>query len=122
VVGEAFVFDLVGVATKKKRDREDANLRFKTIQENRADCARHIRAFKSRPDLDPVNVLRELSELTDSHCGHALKLRDAWPLAWKGWVDIECTIKCNSNSIPPETNYRITLTEYGRGILNGATP
>ena len=44
-------------------------------------------------------------------------LVDAWPLAWKGWLDITATIKCNSNWVPPETVYRIELTDKGRQVL-----
>ncbi len=110
--------DMAGVWAKKKRDREDAGLRHKTSEEVRARCAAHIRAMKKRPELGPVGLLRELAGLpSDNYMGHVMHLRDAWPLAWKGWLNIECILKTNSNGVPPETEYRIVLTDKGRDIL-----
>jgi hypothetical protein len=75
--------------------------------------------MKARRDLDAVAVLRHLAELSLDH-RHDGSLIDAWPLAWKGWVDIDCTIRCNSNWLPPQTTYRITLTDKGRAVLDAA--
>lgn len=112
--------DLAGVFSKRKRDREDAELRRKTKLETRKECAEFIRAFKSRRDLDPVSVLRSLAELGEyDHCIHVV---EAWPLAWKGWLNITCATLCNSNSVPPKTTYRIELTDKGRKILADAAP
>jgi hypothetical protein len=116
LIEEASFTDLRGIAAKRKRDREDAELRYKTIQETRQECASLIRAFKNRPELSPVSVLRDLSELSPDG-DHAPHLRDAWPLAWKGWVNIECRVICNSNWVPPESHYRIILTERGKAKL-----
>lgn len=116
LIEEASFLDVRGIAARRKRDREDADLRFRTIQETRRECARHIRAMKNRRDLDAIEVLRHLSDLPEGH-QHTLYLRDAWPLAWKGWVKIECTINCTCISVPPETTYRLTLTEEGREQL-----
>jgi hypothetical protein len=113
--------DLAGVWAKKKRNREDAELRLRTAEDVRKRCASHIRAMKKRPELGPVGTLRELAGLSnDSYMGHVMHLRDAWPLAWKGWVNIECILKTNSNGVPPETEYRIVLTDKGRDILAAA--
>lgn len=123
LIEDTDISDWAGAWAKKKRDREDAELRMKTAGEVRKRCADHIRAMKKRPDLGPVETLRKLSELpTDSYMGHVMHLREAWPLAWKGWVDINCILKCNSNGIPPESEYRIILTDKGRGILAAASP
>lgn len=114
--------DMAGVWAKKKRDREDAALRLKTSEEVRKRCAAHIRAMKKRPELSPVETLRGLAELPeDTYLGHVMHLRDAWPLAWKGWLDIQCIIKTNSNGVPPETAYRIVLTDKGRDVLGTLT-
>ena len=117
LIEETDFADLRGVWTKRKRHREDAELRLKTSEEVRKRCAEHIRAMKNRPGLTPIATLRKLSE-AKAHCNHANYLHDAWPLAWKGWINIECAIKINSNGIPPETTYRITLTDKGREILS----
>jgi hypothetical protein len=117
LIEDSSLLDLCGVMAKRKRDREDADLRFRTIQETRAEMARHIRAMKSRPDLDARNVLAKLAALPSDGRNHDMHLRDAWPLAWKGWCNIKCTVICNSNCCPPETEYRIEITDYGREIL-----
>lgn len=116
LIEEISFMDLCGIFAKRKRAREDAALRLKTIKETRKECAAHIRAFKKRPELSPVSVLRDLAELSDDG-SYANYLSDAWPLAWKGWVNIECTIIANSNCMPPETRYRIVLTDEGKKIL-----
>jgi hypothetical protein len=116
LIEDASFIDLRGIAASRKREREDAELRFKAIQETRQECAKLIRAFKNRPELSPLSVLRDLAELSPDH-DHASHLRDAWPLAWKGWVNIECTVICNSNWVPPESRYRIVLTDMGRKKL-----
>lgn len=116
LIEEASFTDLAGIWAKRKRDREDAELRRKTILETRQDCARLIRAFKNRPDLDAKNVLQRLSELRPCD-NHVAYLKDAWPLAWKGWLNIKATVTCNSNCVPPETGYQIEITEDGRAVL-----
>ncbi|WP_211662716.1 hypothetical protein, partial [Klebsiella pneumoniae] len=69
--------------------------------------------------LDAVAVLRNLAGLpTDGD--HVADLTRAWPLAWKGWLTIECILTCSSNSIPPRTAYRIRITSKGRAVLAGA--
>jgi len=110
--------DMAGVWAKKKRDREDAALRLKAAEDVRKRCAAHVRAMKKRPELSPIETLREMADLpSDTYPGHVMHLRDAWPLAWKGWLDIQCIIKTNSNGVPPETEYRIVLTDKGRDVL-----
>lgn len=110
--------EIAGVWSKKKRVREDAALRGEAMKDARLKCAATIRAFKSRPDLDPVNVLRRLAERGSRPA--TIDLRDAWPLAWKGWLDINVTVCCTSRSLPPEAGYTITITEKGRMVLDGA--
>lgn len=120
LVEEGSFADLRGIWSKRKRDREDAELRRQTKEETRKECAEFIRAFKSRRDLDAVNVLRKISEQSDT--AYSIHLIDAWPLAWKGWLNIYCTVKCNSNCLPPETIYRIELTDEGRALLAQEAP
>lgn len=109
-----------GCMARRKRDREDAALRAQAARETRRLCAEQIRAMKSRHDLDAKTVLRRLAGLSEDHC-HAMYLIDAWPLAWKGWLDIKCIIRCNDNSILPYTEYRIELTEHGHRMLAEST-
>lgn len=120
LIEETDLSDMAGIWAKRKRDREDAALRLKAAEETRRRCAEHIRAMKKRPDLSPVATLRDIAEAKEGHRGHAMLLKDAWPLAWMGWVDIECTMKCNSNCVPPESSYRVTLTDKGLAVLANA--
>lgn len=117
LIEEISLGDIAGIGAKKKRAREDANLRAATIEKTRKECAAHIRAFKSRDDLTAVAVLRRIAELKGDR--HEYELIDAWPLAWKGWLRIDVTICASSNSIPPPTRYTITLTDKGRDVLAG---
>lgn len=112
--------DWSGIAARRKRDREDAALRRDAARDARAECATLLRAFIGRPELSVCAVLEQIAELKPD-VNHAMTLVAAWPLAWKGLVEIECSTKCNSNQIPPPTRYRITLTDKGHAML-AATP
>ena len=116
LIEELSFVDLAGTMAKRKRTREDAELRVRTIGETRKECARHIRAFKSRSDLDATAVLRRIANLKPNQ-RHDIELVDAWPLAWKGWLRIDVTICATTNQIPPPTEYKITLTDKGRAAL-----
>lgn len=116
LIEDLHLSDIGGIAARKKRDREDAQVRIAAIERTRRDCARHIRAFKSRTDLSTEAVLRRISEL-NPNSRHDFELIEAWPLAWKGLVKIEANINVASNVVPPETKYRITLTDKGRALL-----
>lgn len=111
--------DIAGIWAKRKRDREDADLRRKTIEQARKDFADHIRAFKGRRDMDLISELRDIAALEPADSvSHVVELRRAWPLAWKRLVKIEVTIDCADNTIPPAARYRISLTEKGRELLS----
>lgn len=115
-IEQGSLLDLRGIMAPRKRDREDAELRMAARRDLRKELAEHLRAFKSRRDLDARETLKRVVERSnESDCGIALD--DAWPLAWKGWINIHATILCNSNQIPPETQYSVTLTDRGREIL-----
>lgn len=118
LVEQMSIREIAGMWSKRKRDREDAALRGKTIRETKAEMAQLIRAFKDRPDLSPITKLREMANLDGAgDFDHALHLRDAWPLAAKGWVRVLVTVDCVGNSIPPQTRYRIEITDKGRNVL-----
>jgi len=120
-IEETNLSDLRGVGAKRKRDREDANLRFQVRKELRAELAAHLRAMMNRPELSAISTLSWLATLKpEDKYGHIHYLKDAWPLAWKGWLNVIAELCCNSNSIPPEISYRIELTEKGRKVLENA--
>ncbi len=108
--------DLAGIHAKRKRDREDAAVRVAAIEATRKECARHIRAFKARRDLDVETILKRIAALKPGR-RHDAELREAWPLAWKGLVKIEATISVACNSVPPDTHYTISLTDKGRTLI-----
>lgn len=116
-IEEPGLADLIGVLARTKKGQREYELRSAAIVDCRRRCAEIIRAMKSGCGLDPLTHLRRIAELPAGSRQHDLHLIEAWPLAWKGWVTIECTIVCNSNSIPPETRYQITLTDAGRAAI-----
>ncbi len=115
LIEEVGLGDLRGVFAKKKRVREDAELRWQARAELRAEMARLLRAMTNRDDLSAVATLQHIAGLDER--SHTLHLRDAWPLTWKGWLKIEALLVCNSNHIPPECSYRIRLTDQGQAVL-----
>lgn len=115
MIEESSLLDLIGIGARRKRQREDAALRMETREELRRDMARHLRAMKGRRDRDAIAVLEHLATLDGGD--HVSYLSDAWPLAWKRWVKIEAIINCADNCVPPETHYRITVTDRGRQAL-----
>ena len=108
--------ELRGIMARRKRDREDADLRSRTIRETRKQCAAEVRRYKNNPRSDPLAVLERLAALREVG-RHDLYLAEAWPLARSGWLRIEVSIVLNSNSVPPPTEYRITLTDIGKAAL-----
>lgn len=116
IAEQSSLLDLRGIMSKRKRDREDASLRMAAREELRTEIADHIRYAKASRRHDPIAILADLAALPDDY-RHDMHLTEAWPLAWKGWLDIEMTVRTNSNSVPPEAQYRIRLTEEGRAVL-----
>lgn len=116
-IEEPSLIDLCGILSRTKKGQREYELRRAAIMDTRRRCAEIIRAMKSGRGLDPITQLRRIAELPANSRHHELYMVEAWPLAWKGWLTIECTIVCNSNSVPPETSYRIMLTDAGHRVL-----
>lgn len=114
-----WVSDMAGLGARRKRDREAAAKRRQIAEEVRAECVHLLRAFIDRPRLSAQSILTEIAAL-DPDRDHTLFLARAWPLAWKGLVEIECRVICNSNQIPPPTRYRIALTDKGRAMVSAS--
>lgn len=114
-IEEPSLTDLVGALSRTKKGQREYEFRREVIVACRKRSAEIIRAMKSGRGLDPLTQLRKIAEADARQ--HDLYLNDAWPLAWKGWLTIECVMVCNGNSVPPETNFRITLTDAGRVAL-----
>jgi hypothetical protein len=116
-IGAGSLLDYRGVMGRRKRDREDAKLRSKTIEECRVSFAAEIRRMKGNVRGDPKTILEDIRDAPEGQ--HTLLLTDAWPLAWLGLLDIYSTTKVTGNSVPPQTLYRIEITEKGHALLNG---
>ena len=113
------ILDMAGILSKRKRDREKAAVRRYTRVEQRLELARYIRSFKSGQGNNPQTKLERIAANTDGF-NDVYLLRDAWPLSWRGLCNIYVTIRVNDNGIPPETSYRIELTDKGREMLAGS--
>lgn len=115
-IEEPGLSDLCGILSTTKKGQREYAIRSVAVNDTRRRCGEIIRAMKSGRGLDPLTQLQRIAE---AECGrHDLYLIEAWPLAWKGWVTIKCTIVCNSNSVPPETAYTIELTDAGHAALS----
>ena len=112
--------DLAGILAKRKRQREDAEVRRLARVEQRAQIAEQIRSMKTFRRNDALAVLERIATETAEMDRHDILVMQAWPLAWKGWLNIFASIQCNSNCIPPTMSYRIELTEAGRAALASA--
>lgn len=119
LIEDASLTDYRGVWAKRKRAREDAEVRKAAREECRREMAEHIRAFKGRRDLDATAVLARIADEIALGKNAVISLVDAWPLAWKGWLNIDARFRCNSNCIPPEGSFTIELTDEGRAVLSG---
>ena len=116
-IEEPSLMDRAGMLSRTKRGRREYELRNSAALKERERCAGIVRAMMSGRGLDPITTLRRIAELPADSRQHDLYLVQAWPLAWKGWLNIECRICCNSNGIPPRASYIITLTDEGRAAM-----
>jgi predicted P-loop ATPase len=112
--------EMQGIWAKRKRDRENADLRGKTIRETRERIAEELRGLKTHRRHDAKAMLAGIAAQIER--GQTPTQVDAWPLAWKGWVNIYAITRCNTNVYPGETTYRIELTDKGRAVLAETTP
>src|SRR5690242_16919601 len=92
LIEEPSLLDLVGIAARRKRDREDAALRGEAREEQRREIASRIRALAANKADDPIRILREIANRPN-----AGSVMAAWPLAWRGWLTITAQIHCASN-------------------------
>ena len=108
--------DLSGVLSRTKKGQREYEIRSEAIKRTRKSCAEIIRAMKSGSGLDPVEQLRRIAAATGRQ--QELYLTEAWPLAWKGWLDIDCVLACNSNGMRDRVTYIIRLTDEVRKMLS----
>jgi hypothetical protein len=120
LIEEPSLTDLMGALAKTKKAKIQYDMRMEATLKERERCAGVVRAMMDGKGLDPITQLRRIAEIPPDSPRHELHLVEAWPLAWKGWLTIECRINCGSNHVPPETAYLITLTDEGKAALAAA--
>lgn len=115
LVEQMSLAELRGIMAKKKRVREDAQLRSATIREHKSEMASLIRSQKGRPDGD-VRTLQEIAALTEEYT-HTIVVRRAWALMERGLCRIAVTFDCADRVLSPTPAFRVTLTDEGRAAL-----
>jgi hypothetical protein len=111
-VEERSLLDLRGVMAKRKRDREDAQLRLDARHEQRAELGRFIRAFKSGEGRDPTTQLRRIKD------GERIwMLRDVADLVDMGLISLSVTVDLTYGSISGQVEYAARLTKDGEEAI-----
>lgn len=118
-IEEASFLDLRGILSRRKRDREDAEVRRKARDELRAEIADMVRGRAGNGVGDPVATLKRLMETDGRWIGSELR-SEGWPLVFKGWIDVTVITHISENSLPARSEFRITLTDEGKKALADA--
>lgn len=123
------------MAIRRKRGREDAELRRHARTEQRQQSARLIRAFKTGDGWCPFTLLERVADhLAKVEAWEAQPERDRKAdrrgpplalfrmqkltvLAACGWINAELAVPLHEQSIPPSGRLVIRLTEAGRAAL-----
>ncbi len=116
-VEEGSILDLRGILSKRKRDREDADLRMKVREEQRQELGRFIRAFKRGEGRDPISELGKIAAAGGSRKYE--RFIDIDTLLAPGWITIDIVTRVSDNSIPARSEFIATLTKRGRAVLGG---
>lgn len=117
---EMDVLELPGILSRRKRVREDAQLRVETSRRVRGRMADLIRARMQNKDGDPVDFIEDVKagRFDKHYTGHTI--REAIALADKGLLRV-CAITQIAgpwnNVVGSNTEYRITLTDKGEAFL-----
>lgn len=119
-IEEGDLLSMAGILSKRKRDREDANLRIETSQAVRARMADMIRGRMANKVGDPLKFLRDVSDgrYENNYTGYTI--REAIALADKGLLTVSVITKIAgpwNNVVGGATAYRIELTDEGRAAL-----
>jgi hypothetical protein len=104
--------DIQGVWAKRKRAREDADLRCRVRQEQRQEIGRYLRSFKTGEGNDPMAELDRLVE--DGGSQKVGSLLWVVNLVAHRLVDVTTTISLCDNSIPSRADFTITVNGLGR--------
>jgi hypothetical protein len=129
------LLDLSGIGARRKRDRQDAELRNRAREEQRREMAGLIRAFKTGEGWCPFTALQRIAEdLARIEAWHANPptdsirramgpaepmwcIQDLTALAARRWIDAAVAVPLYSRDFPPKHQFIVTLTDAGRAAL-----
>jgi hypothetical protein len=110
--------DFLGIAARRKRDREDADLRFRVRQEQRREIAGWIRSFKSGEGNDLERFLREVG---NGEAGQFEWGPDVAVAVLSGLVVVHAEIAMSTHLPNCETKFRYSLTDAGKARLKAVS-
>lgn len=106
--------DLRGIAAKRKRDREDADLRMRARQEQRRELASWVRSFKSDKGNSP---LRFLESVRDGEADQYAWGPEVAAAILGRLITVTLEIEMSSHLANCERRYRFSITDKGLGLL-----
>lgn len=109
--------DILGIAAKRKRDREDADLRMRTRQQQRRELARWVRSFKSGRGNDPLSFLESVRDGKADRYAWGPEVAAA---VLGTLVTVTVEIELSTHLQNCERNYRFALTDDGKKLLEAA--
>lgn len=111
---EPSFLDLRGIIAKRKRDREDADLRMRTRQEQRRELASWVRSFKSDKGNSP---LRFLESVRDGKADQYSWGPEVVAAILGQLVTVTLEMEMSSHLPNCERRYRFSITDKGMGML-----
>lgn len=114
---ESSLRDLHGVMAKRKRDREDADLRRRTRVEQREEIAQWVLSFRSDKGNSTLALLRQVADGERQDFAYGPHVAAA---LYAGLLDLEVSIPFNTHMANVRTRYRLSLTEKGKERLTAA--
>lgn len=125
-VGESSLSEIGGILAKRKRVREDAELRARTIREYRAELVQMIVGRKNNK-VDRID--EDLRDIAAGNFGwrNRLSTNDlgvAFRLARRGLaiITVKATVAGSYNCSQPETMWEVTLSPKGEAMLAELQP
>lgn len=107
--------DVRGIAAKRKRDREDADLRMQTRQEQRRELAGWVRSFKTEGGNRFMRFLEEVEEGGNHHFAWGPEVATALACCFVT-MTVEFDLSTHLANCTPR--FRFALTDEGRARLH----
>jgi hypothetical protein len=115
-VEEGSLLDLLGIATKRKRAREDATLIMNARRVQQREIASLIRSFKSGRGNSPFADLERVAAGDTRH----YRWRDIADLVERGYVEADAVLPLTGlagNCINPSVTLSVRATDEGLRVL-----